>query len=195
MEQCSTCGKWKNESEFRKYRRQCRDCENKYRRGYYKIHKEQEKEHDKEYYETHKKQRREYSREYRANHKEQGNEYYRKRMKNPKWKLNNIISVSMRYSLKDGKNGQHWESYVDFTQEDLMKHLESQFTSKMNWNNRGSYWHIDHKIPISVFNFDSPDHIDFKRCWTLKNLRPLEKTENMKKHNRIKGSFQPSLKV
>jgi 5-methylcytosine-specific restriction endonuclease McrA len=65
----------------------------------------------------------------------------------------------------------------------------------MNWENYGSYWHIDHKIPISVFNFEKPEDYDFKRCWNLKNLQPLEKFKNMSKGNRLDKHFQPSLAI
>lgn len=30
-----------------------------------------------------------------------------------------------------------------------IKHLESQFTDKMNWSNHGEYWEIDHIQPLS----------------------------------------------
>ncbi|HPG52320.1 MAG TPA: hypothetical protein PLL11_17220 [Spirochaetota bacterium] len=62
----------------------------------------------------------------------------------------------------------------------------------MTWENI-SKWHIDHIIPVSAFNFNSPDDIDFKRCFALNNLRPLWAVENIKKGWRINKPFQPSL--
>jgi len=65
----------------------------------------------------------------------------------------------------------------------------------MTWENYGTYWHIDHKIPIAVFNYEKPEDIDFRLCWSLKNLQPLEKIENIKKKDKLEKPFQPSLKI
>jgi 5-methylcytosine-specific restriction endonuclease McrA len=111
-----------------------------------------------------------------------------------KGRLNDIISGGMNSSLKIGsKGGRHWETLVDFTVEDLKKHLEKKFKPGMTWENCGrGGWHIDHIIPISAFNFELPEDIDFKRCWALKNLQPLWAAENLKKHNKLNSHFQPS---
>ena len=54
----------------------------------------------------------------------------------------------------------------------------------MTWENQGSYWHIDHIKPKSLFEYDSIDHPEFKKCWSLDNLQPLEAKENMRKNNK-----------
>jgi hypothetical protein len=74
------------------------------------------------------------------------------------------------------------------------RHLEKQFLPGMSWENMGE-WHIDHKIPIAAFNFEKPEDIDFKRCWALKNLQPLWKSENCIKGAKIDKPFQPSLNL
>jgi hypothetical protein len=51
------------------------------------------------------------------------------------------------------------------------------------------------KIPIAVFNYEKPEDIDFRLCWSLKNLQPLEKIENIKKKDKLEKPFQPSLKI
>jgi len=99
-------------------------------------------------------------------------------------KLNHKMGASIRKALKSNKNGRHWESLVGYTLEDLKKHLESQFQEGMTWENYGK-WHIDHIIPISLFNINGIKSKGFKKCWSLENLRPLWAKENMKKHNNI----------
>ena len=49
----------------------------------------------------------------------------------------------------------------------------------MNWDNYGTYWEIDHIIPRNLFNniFDYKSK-NFQICWSLMNLRPLEKSLN-----------------
>ncbi|GAG78004.1 unnamed protein product, partial [marine sediment metagenome] len=55
--------------------------------------------------------------------------------------------------------------------------------------------HIDHKIPVSVFNFSKAEHMDFKKCWALKNLQPLWAIDNQTKNAKLKRPFQPSLQI
>lgn len=55
----------------------------------------------------------------------------------------------------------------------------------MSWENHGIYWHIDHIYPQSLLPYESMEDDNFKKCWTLDNLRPLEKVANMKKGNKI----------
>lgn len=103
----------------------------------------------------------------------------------PMFKLNKNISNLILHSLKGSKNGLHWETIVGYTCKDLKQHLEKQFDNKMNWDNYGSYWHLDHIIPKSFFKFTTTEETEFKMCWSLNNLQPLEAIENMKKHNKL----------
>lgn len=71
-------------------------------------------------------------------------------------KLSLCFVAAMRASLSGGKGGRHWESLVDYSLNDLKRHLENLFEPDMSWNNyRKGGWNIDHKIPISSFNITS----------------------------------------
>jgi len=121
------------------------------------------------------------------------NEYMRNKVKtDPRFKLRMRISNAIYQSLKGNKSGRHWETLVGYTLDDLKKHLEKQFTDGMTWENYGD-WHIDHETPISVFNFTTPDHEDFTRCWSLKNLQPMWANENLSKGAKLEKHFQPRL--
>ena len=61
--------------------------------------------------------------------------------------------------------------------------IQFQFDQNMNWFNQGSYWHIDHVLPVSSFDFTIEQNIYI--CTTWINLRPLEAKENLSKHNKI----------
>lgn len=98
--------------------------------------------------------------------------------------LSTNISGAIWRSLTGNKNGQHWEELVGFTLEALKDHLESRFTVGMTFDNYGK-WHIDHKRPISSFNFKIPEDSDFKKCWALDNLQPLWAKENQMKHGKL----------
>lgn len=126
----------------------------------------------------------EYNKEYTKTPKakERIRRYYGQRRKNdPKFRLNQNIANYIGQSLKGKKAGRKWESLVGYTLEDLVEHLEKKFDEKMNWENCGSYWHIDHIKPRSLFKYTSSDEIEFKKCWALENLQPLEKIANLKK--------------
>jgi hypothetical protein len=73
-----------------------------------------------------------------------------------------------------------------------MTHLESKFESWMSWDNYGAWekdkqkWHLDHIKPQSLFEIKAADDEEFKKCWALDNLQPLEASQNMSKGNRYK---------
>jgi len=110
-------------------------------------------------------------------------EYMRKRNRIPENHIHTNLSSLVRQSLKNGKGGQKWQILVGYTIDVLMKHLEKQFDNKMNWGNYGSYWWLDHIKPRSLFKFETVEDKEFKECWALNNLQPLEKIANIKKSN------------
>lgn len=117
--------------------------------------------------------------------------------KTPKGRVDESISASIRNSIVRGsKAGRKWEGLVGYSVDDLIAHLERQFQPGMTWENYGrGGWHIDHEIPKVAFNYETPDHIDFRKCWALSNLRPLWELENLKKHSKLDRPFQPSLAI
>jgi hypothetical protein len=101
---------------------------------------------------------------------------------------NNTLDAKMRTSLNHALNGKkagrHWETLVDYTLDDLKKHLESQFINGMNWNKfKNGKIHIDHILPLALFSYEDENDIQFKICWSLKNLRPLWAKENIIKQD------------
>ena len=95
------------------------------------------------------------------------------------------IRLSMNRAIKNNKTGSKWEKLLGYTLKELKNHIENQFNENMNWDNFGSYWWIDHIIPKSVYNYSNVKNNEFKKCWNLKNLRPLEKKECMRKGGKI----------
>lgn len=115
------------------------------------------------------------------------NKYCRTRLRsNPHLRLGANLSRNISYSLNNEKDGLHWEVLVGYTRSQLVTHLESLFAPGMSWNNYGK-WHVDHVIPKSHFNITDATCDDFKRCWELKNLQPLWKSDNCSKGNRFIG--------
>lgn len=108
---------------------------------------------------------------------------YNRARSDPSYRISKSIGSSIRNQVK--KNGIHKFKYLGYTCDELMSHLEKQFTSKMSWDNYGSYWHIDHITPKSSFNIKEAGDSEFMACWCLSNLRPLEAIENLKKSSKI----------
>jgi len=188
---CSKCKELLIVEEFSKGRNSCKKCRNRLQKEYYQQNKYKAREYSVEYYHRHKKEKEEYDKKYRQNNKDKirrdVREYEKKRALNdPRFKLNSRIRCSIRNSLKLGKNGRHWEDLVGYDLDKLIQRLEVNFKSGMSWSNYGE-WHIDHKKPISLFNFLSFKDKEFKCCWMLCNLQPLWAKENFSKRNKFKG--------
>lgn len=114
-------------------------------------------------------------------------EYERDYRNNPARRIHRVMSESIRSILGPKKRYKKWEDLTGYKKTDLLAHLEKQFTDRMNWNNYGSYWEIDHIIPKSLFNIENEESNEFKECWSLSNLQPLEKSLNRAKGNRFIG--------
>ncbi len=142
------------------------------------------KKYEQDYKVRHKEEIAEYMKRYRHIHKESTLIKLKEYRKNRDIMISISISSRIRKSIKHNKNGRHWEDIVGFTLEELKLHLEKQFKGSITWKNYGTYWHIDHRIPISMFNFNSYEDEEFKKCWALENLKPMIGVDNLRKHNK-----------
>jgi len=117
------------------------------------------------------------------------NKYSRDRKKiDSVFKLRHSIGNALLRSLKGIKKRKRkrpWESMLGYTKHDLKNHLEKQFSDNMSWSNWGSYWELDHIIPLSWFKTESQL---IKVGWRINNLQPLEKELNHAKHNLYVGN-------
>lgn len=156
-----------------------------------KIKKENERfrtnnpDYKKEYYQTHKKEASEWHKNRTEEQRKIKAEYNRK-WKNERYasdigyKLRCIISTAVRRSLINKKDDSI-RNILGYSIQDLEKHLESQFEDWMTWDNLGltakglrETWQIDHIRPVNTFNITDIYCEDFKKCWALENLRPLD---------------------
>jgi hypothetical protein len=120
----------------------------------------------------------------------------RRRRLTVKGRLENRIRVGLvKGIVKGSKAGRKTFDILGYTPEDLKAHLEKLFLPGMSWANFGPDWHIDHVIPLAAHNYETPDHIDFKRAWALQNLRPLWSTLNKSKGAKLAAPFQPSFAI
>ncbi len=128
--------------------------------------------------------------------KEYARKTTRKYLATDNGRISNNMSRAIRKSLNGGKKNNHWEKIVGYTVLQLREHLEKQFTTDMTWDKyKSGKIHIDHKIPISAFNYTNSEDIDFKKCWALSNLQPLWARDNLSKKDKLTTPFQPSLAI
>jgi len=134
-----------------------------------------------------KEKKNEYNKQYRKDKKEIMNKIYKNQNKKiketPFLRLSKNISRAIRNSIRN-KNRKHWENIVSYTLNELIEHLEntSEFTIQ---DYLEKDLHLDHIIPISVYNFNSFEDEEFKKCWNLKNLRIILAKENLRKNNKL----------
>jgi|SRR5579859_5617953 len=170
---------------------------------YYKNNKSKALLREKKYRQKNKIKIAIYQKNYAIKNKSKLNSYRKKYYSNKRIKrklsinqrLRKCISASISYYLKrnnSSKNNQSINKYLNYSIEDLKKHLLSQFEPWMNWDNYGIYnvkmwkdnnlstwtWQIDHIIPQSDLPYTSMNDNNFKKCWSLDNLRPYNSKQN-----------------
>jgi hypothetical protein len=144
---------------------------------------------------------------YHANNKDKRNANSKqRRQQDPAFRLRNDISGKVRFALqKSGgsKRNQSFKNYLPQSIEELRDHLEKLFSHPdnltpngevwMSWNNWGNYdkktwddndhntwtWQLDHIIPQADLPYSSMEDENFKKCWTLDNLRPYSAKQNI----------------
>jgi hypothetical protein len=142
----------------------------------YKVWAIQNKEHLKEYRKNYQKENKDRIRIVKRNYERT------RKSKDPIYKLIANFRTAIYTVLKEQniqKNG-HYFDILGYSQQDLIDHLSKQLNNGMTWENYGD-WHVDHKIPIDAFTFETTEDPDFRKCWSLENLQPMWGTENIKK--------------
>lgn len=95
---------------------------------------------------------------------------------NVNYRIKKSIAARLRTVLK---KTQSTMSYIGCNIAYLREWFEFNFTPEMNWNNYGSYWSIDHIIPVC--NFDLTDEKEKMYCWNWSNMMPVTINFNSKK--------------
>jgi len=184
----------------------CNDCRKEYRKNasaqikekqhlYYNNNKQILTEKNKEYRAKNKEeitqQRKEYRNrdEVKQHIKLKQKEYLPIRKKKIKerrktdlnFKLSEILRSKI-HKMLNNRDKSH-SNYVGCDLSWLKAWFEFRFDDKMNWENFGSYWQIDHILPINRFDFKN--EIEQKICFHWTNLQPLSSLENRQKSNKL----------
>ncbi len=127
------------------------------------------------------------AKQWKLNNKEK--EKARKWLRNqtPSVKIHGRMSRGIRnfLNVRDlSKDQCSWLEFVDYSLTDLLQHIQLKFSDGMSWDNLANI-EIDHIYPQSLFTITSPEDEGFKLCWSLENLMPLWKDDNLRKYNNM----------
>jgi hypothetical protein len=101
--------------------------------------------------------------------KEQKNEWCKKeRNTNINYRLKKSLAARLRNVLTKNDITMN---YIGCNIQYLREWFEYNFTTEMNWENYGSFWSIDHIIPVRKFDL-TIEHEKLK-CWNWSNLMPV----------------------
>jgi len=175
---CKICNSQNN--FIRKGRKVCTICENKQRKDRYNKNHDNELSRRREYKDQNPTKIKEQKKEYKQTEKYKV--YTKAYVKNKYENDANYREIKMyrRKLNKFIKNELITFSEIDCSYENLKKWLEFNFDNNMSWNNYGTYWNIDHTLPLTEIRED---------LISWKNLFPMEKEENSKKNNKIIDSI------
>jgi len=210
--QCGCCKTIKLLEEFRlctekrlsrsktgdlKYRcSMCMECERTKALERYRKKREECIAKNKEYKQKNKEVLKQKRREYNVKNREYIKQRYKLYCENnhalilriaKEYRQNNI-NVRLRKNFKSRiieniQKNKTTTEYLGSTIQVVKKWLEFNFEEFMNWENYGEVWHIDHTLPVNLF--DLKNEIDIYICFNWKNLMPLQKETNIKKHDNI----------
>jgi len=195
---CNTCSIKLTPENQVKNRPGCKSCYNTKKKEYKKANKEKLAESSKLYYERNKENISEYyknhyiqnkdtymanNRKWREENRETINKKANERFaNNPIAKLKKVCRTRI-YNVLKGKSNDSTLKLIDCDPEFLLSWLQYNFKDSMNFENHGSFWHIDHVIPCSLFNLEDEEEISHCFRWT--NLQPLEGSKNTSKQNKL----------
>ena len=100
------------------------------------------------------------------------------RRTNPLRRLKDAIRGSVRAYIGARKNrDSRTFEIVGCSPEELRTHLESKFRDGMTWENYGSYWHVDHIVPL----VSGKTQVELFKLSHWTNMQPLTVAENLAK--------------
>ena len=152
-----------------------------YTDAYNKSKYQERKEYNRQWYQTHKAKNKvsvSYDRDY-LNKMSNANYHKNKHKKKHIQAWRNMLKRTLKH--KGVKKTQSTLSMLGYTSEQLKQRIECQFTFNMDWSNYGSYWEIDHRKPVAMFDKQTPAHIVNALC----NLQPLPITINRQKSKKF----------
>ncbi len=121
---------------------------------------------------------------HKNNYKEKKSEYVKDKLDvDPFFKMKFNIRSLIRNAFKRGFTSKSKKTVeiLGCSFEDFKLHLESKFDENMNWENHGTYWELDHIIPISSAKTEE----EVYKLNHYTNFQPLYWLDNIRKSNKL----------
>jgi hypothetical protein len=110
---------------------------------------------------------------------EQKNDWCKiQRLTNINYRIKKSLAARLRNVLNKETTTMN---YIGCNIQYLREWFEFNFTEEMNWDNYGSYWSIDHIIPVCKFDLTNED--EKLKCWNWSNMMPVTVYYNSSKKN------------
>jgi len=150
-----------------------------------------------EYRITHKEEialrMKEYNKIYKKNHIEERKLYRKiKNQTDENYKIEQKLRSNLHSFLKSKKETRY-SNLIGIILLEFKKWIEFNFIKNMNWENYGSLWHLDHVIPVSIFNLVEKEEQNF--CFNWKNTRPLFAIKNVSRQYDYYDILMHELKI
>jgi len=174
-------------AHYKEYREENKEKIKLKRKEYYNKNKEKELQNNKNWVRENSEKKKEISKR-----------QYHRNKNNPNIIIHRMVRALLINSLKKNSVPKSDKTFIilGYTKQKVKHHIESQWIGSnawMNWNNHGRYdpktwddndpstwtWNIDHIIPQSDLPYTSMEDENFKKCWALENLRPLNAKQNI----------------
>ena len=101
------------------------------------------------------------------------------------YRLKLVLRARLKQALKNNQKNGSAVKDLGCSVEFLRQYLESKFYGNMTWKNYGSYWQIDHIVPL--YQFDLSKRKQFLKACNYKNLQPLTIEDHKKKTSKDLG--------
>ena len=104
-----------------------------------------------------------------------------RRRASPAMRLDHAIGCASR-GLMSGryKDSPTFVARTSFASgEEFLANVGATFSEGMTFENHGTAWELDHKIPREAYDFSNPE--DVRRCWSPMNVHAMTPEANMQK--------------
>lgn len=175
------CGLEKSKDQFRHNRKKCKDCEKKYGKEYRQGDIGKQKA--IKWTEENKNKMKQLQADWFQNNKDKINKKLSERLKNDKiFYFKHKMRSHILTSYKKGNENSEIE-YLNCNVKHMREWVKLNYDEKMNDENHGSYWHLEHVIPLNTFDYTNEQNKHLAFGWY--NMSALEVTKNMNKKDKI----------
>lgn len=176
MKQCRKCNTEKSEEDFRPKRRVCKECERAHGRAYRKSNTKA-----KEWTEQNKDRMKELQSNWYNENKEKINTKFKERYHDSSTDFKKIKNYRTAINHMIGGT-QKTNKYIGCNRDDLIKWCEFSFSDGMTIDNYGTFWVVDHVIPMDKIS-EEPDLFNTITKWY--NIMPVFADYNLKKNKYV----------